>query len=362
MANTPISQNLIEILLVLGKLEQTSLSQLMECVKKTSIPAGRVLVMCQRLTEDELTQCLLTAQAISSGKQSFERGVILLKMKLADVHFEHWQVQLFEDVSSMCLLLMARGTIRISDLEKAALKCPNKINGRELHRLGLLSLPAWQEAIELLHRLKLRVSSLSDFGGDEENLTGSSMKARRLAKKDIKLGEMLVQSGIFDEETVLESLEFSIDQGKLFGQTLKEQTGLPQRILQACLVLQKYVENKTLSKEQAVSLLREISVSELTIGQVMRQFIAFKLEMLRLLVAAGIVSPSLADKACTNLLTPPLALFAFLIDQGIANSAVVKTALRCLILIKQGKMSKEHAVEALKKLQRQTSRPARWTA
>lgn len=349
MANYQISHNLLEILLVLGKLERASINQLKECAEKTNIPVGRVLVMCQRLSEDELTKCLQAAQSIASGKQSFERGVILLKMRLAGVHFEHWQMQLFEDVSSICLLLMARGSIKITDLEKAALQSSNKICGAELYRQGLLSLQMWQEGIDLLHRLKLRVNSLSDFGNDDpDQETPSPMQARRLAKKDIKLGEMLVQARIFAEETVLESLEFSIEEQKLFGQTLREQNGLSQRLLQASLVLQKFVENKTLTKEQAVSLLKELSTTNLTIGQVMRQFITFKMEMLQLLVAAEIISPALADRACTNLLAPPLTLFAFLIGNGILNAAVAKAALRCLILVKQGHISREQAVAAVK--------------
>lgn len=350
MATNEISQILLEMLSVLGKLDKADVRQLLACATRTNIPIGRVLVMCRRLTDDELTMCLEAAQASSSGQLCFDRAVILLKMRMHGAQFTKPQLALFREVSSTVLLLMARGLLSISDVERAVFTSSKRITCKDFYQIGQISLKAWKEGVEALYHLKLRVNNLSDFYVEDENKLepGDCLRQRREAKGCKRLGEILVLSGILNEETIIDCLEYSLEEDKLFGQILIGQRKISHRLLMAGLALQKFIANRSLTLEQAVTILKAMKGSNQTIGEVMHQFIVFKFELLRLLVSAGVITPKVADDCYVNPLSPPLTVCAQLINLNYVHSTEIQSALRLLMLVRQQQITQENAINALK--------------
>ena len=358
MANKAICKALLEMLVVLGKLDAANIGPLLECSERTGLPVGRVLVMCRRLSEEELTTCLEAAQSVASGSKTFTRAVILLKLTLAAGQIDSAQKlpRQTENLSGLCLLMLAGGAVSMTELNNhTAHRC---INGRILHEHKILTVNQWQDGIELLRKLKWKSSCLTDFiaeeGSNNSLIARETLDARRQAReerrKELRLGELLLGAGLIDRITMLEMLEYAVEHEVLLGQTLVKREILSPRLLQAGLVLQKFIETRTLSKEQAISVLEELADSDETIGQITRRFVTFKQELMHLLLVADLVNQAEAARACANLLSPPLSFFNLLIEQDISNAQILKSAIKCLMLVKQGYLTETAAIETLKHL------------
>lgn len=346
------------MLVVLGKIDTANIGPLLACSQRTNLPVGRVLVMCRRLSEEELTTCLEAAQSVAAGTTTFTRAVIILKLKLAAAQIDSIQrlPGRTDNLSNLCLLMLAGGAVSLTELNRQ--KTHIYINGRILHENRILTINQWQEGIELLRKLKWKSSSLADFIAEENSNSGliarETLDARRQAReerrRELRLGELLLGAGLIDQITMLEMLEYAVEHEVLLGQTLISNQILSARLLQAGLVLQKFIETGTLSKEQAISVLEELADSDETIGQITRRFVTFKQELMHLLVIADLVSQADAARACANLLSPPLSFFNLLIEQEISNAQILKSAIKCLMLIKQGYLTETAAIETLNRL------------
>jgi len=220
MNPSKISQVLVSLLTLLGKLSAAETPKLLEAARETSIPIGRILVMCRRISEDELTSSLLAARAVLAEEMSTNKAALLLAYSFLH-HIPFSKVEqncALRKANTVALLLIASGfvdTSKIAEFDASEAK-GERVGGRNLYNRGLISLDKWEEAISLALQVKRRELSVGEVlcSPDKGETTVVMTVSRKPPETDtslVRLGHLLRQAGLVAMEDLLSSLESGLE-------------------------------------------------------------------------------------------------------------------------------------------------------
>jgi hypothetical protein len=262
MNGTKISAILANLLVMLGEVHQAEIPKLLEATVETGIPLGRILVICRRLTEDELHSALTAARLVLHAQVSIHKAAMLLAYSyLWHVPFGSvWQRPEFKEADTVAVLLIASGFLETSKVLAfaGARKAGGRIGGRELYRAGLISLYQWQEtlgqALLVKHcELSLRQVLCEAEGAD---VTGDLPVVDCEEVETMRLGHLLLQAGLVAEEELLYALELGLESGEALGQILVRQSAITALELKTILKLQGLIHARSITPAEAVNYLK----------------------------------------------------------------------------------------------------------
>lgn len=366
-----------ELLISVGVLKPQELSEAIQVAGETGLPIGRVLIMSGYLTDHEL-QCAVQAQS-------------MIKDRLIDVDLAIRALAIIsEEGTSLDEALKRLGWV-------SARKQPTARLGEILLGAELVSQEQLNDALRTSHETGLplgRVLVLTQAVSDEilsaaltaqvlvrdekislEQATQGlkSAKRRRVSievslmdygfyrppnRQTVKLGELLVFSGLVNEGDVMNALELGLSREMPVGQVLVESGFINKTVLECALKFQEMVANGTLNALQASEALRQVATRGMSIAQAVAELGLLKSEpsdtikLGEILKAAGVITDDDIRRAVELSSRNSALIGKMLLVTGMIDESMLHASLRCQFLLREGFLNMEQAIVALSHCQR----------
>lgn len=176
-------------------------------------------------------------------------------------------------------------------------------------------------------------------------------------RQSVKLGELLVLSGLVNEGDLMNALELGLMKEQPIGQILVESGYISKEILSAALKLQQMVTNGTLNALQASEAIRQVATRNYSIAQAVAELGLLKFdanETIRLgeiLKASGVITDDDINKAIDLSSRNSALVGKMLLVTGMIDEQMLHASLRCQFLLREGFLKMEQATHALKHCQ-----------
>jgi hypothetical protein len=174
-------------------------------------------------------------------------------------------------------------------------------------------------------------------------------------RQAIKLGDLLVLAELIMENDLMTALELSLVRQVPVGRILLQSGLITPPVLEAALELQEMVRNGALNSLQAAYALRQIATQRFSLPQALAELGTKDGEgTVRLgdiLKAAGIVSENDIRRAIELSAKSSALVGKMLVAAGMLDESMLYAALRCQFLIRDGSLSLDQAISALKRCQ-----------
>lgn len=176
--------------------------------------------------------------------------------------------------------------------------------------------------------------------------------------RKIKLGDMLVLSGLLSEEKLREALESSLLNECPVGEVLVQKGLLSKRVMDAALKIQDMVTNDVVAPQAAGMILKSVAENKRTIPQAVAEIGVDKLDRRQtvrlgeLLKLSGILTEDDIKHAISLSVLNTSLLGKILVSTGQIGESTLQNGLRCQYLLQQSAITEEQAVLALNFCQR----------
>ncbi len=171
-----------------------------------------------------------------------------------------------------------------------------------------------------------------------------------------KLGDLLVESGIIVQETLVEALQSSSESGLPLGRILVLTGKLPEALIYACLNAQVLLRDGKISREQAIQGLkaahrRQMSIEQALIEQgLLRPPSHAKIKLGELFVLSGILTEEDIMNALETGLITEEPLGQVLVKSGQVPRTLLDTALRLQEMVDNGTLGPLNSAEVLRQI------------
>lgn len=354
-----------EMLQALGIVSRDQLSEAIKMAGEVALPLGRALVLYGYLTQDELNTALELQSliknkglplptAVQAHNYMRTRSIDLGEALLAA---GYTGTQASASASRLGTLLLDSSLITQEQLDlaqRASYETAQPI-GRMLVLMGVLNQETVDGALEVQKAFRaeritysqaLRTLNPSPEKSAANKALGTS-GADKASQKQIRLGELLMLSGILNEADILNALEYGITKQKPFGEILMELGLLNHSVLELALNLQKLVCDGTLSLQSATDTLYSFSITGRT-DQTDRVNPDSTIRLGELLKMSGLVDDNDIQHAIALSAKYPSVIGKMLVLSGVISEATLLSALRCQFLLRHQLISTAQAVDALK--------------
>lgn len=375
MTETTHARKFGELLVDLEVLSPEQVAESQQIAAQINLPLGRTLILANKLPEDELRvilqlRVLLRDEHIDLpvAKKVFQLvrneklplSQALEKLGVKSKKGEHKISQ-----SSLAALLIDAGIVTQPQVDEA-LKVGYETGTPVGHMLvvsGVVNHSVMARALEI--QVMLREGKMS-HGQALELLKAESLRivpveqsaeqrglSRQDANKKVRLGELLMLSGILTEANMLNVLEVGLTTPKPLGDILIETGLITKDLLDTALKMQEMISAGLIDIRAAASVLQEMSVTgkvvdpsecklsesaELRIGDLLRN--------------AGLVDSDDIQEAIALSSQYPAMIGKMLLAAGSIDEGTLLAALRCQFLLRNKAISDDEAQEALLYAQR----------
>jgi len=371
-AGTKLSQRLGELLLEAKILNEDGLNHAIELSSETGLPLGRVLVMCGYIGDRELEATVKAQALVKDGALTLEKAqealTLLGKEGLDfDVCLKQvgWVNPDRPPVARLGELLQDADIIAKLQLEDA-LKTSQE-TGLPLGRVLVLTNAVSEEMLSAALTAQVLVRD-NKISREQAVQALKSSRFRRVnievslidlgfykppPRQRVKLGELLVLSGLVNEGDLMTALEMGLIREVPIGQMLVESGFISKRILDTALKLQEIVSSHSLSALKAAEALREVATRHVSLARAISELdlsVSESRERVRLcemLKAAGIVSDTEIKKALRDARRNSALLGKILLVTGAIDDQTLHATLRSLVLLRDEKINMEQAIFAL---------------
>jgi hypothetical protein len=356
-----------ELLIKVGFISQHQLNDALVLSRKTKTPVGRILLMSGNVSTRDL-QSVLAAQAMIRAKRLAYKAAIQCigaARQLAITFEEALERQGWTDptqpesIGELAELLLAAEVLSEKQLRSASERSKDTgvPIGRTLVLMGLVSPSVMATALDA--QVSLRRNTLSQAHAVlgikiactrrlslEQALV---MEGIHQAKPEswLRLGELFALAGMLTESDNLWAVETSLEDGRPFGEILKNAGLVSDRELEAALELQRLVCQKELTSEQASEILKGVKEYQMSVKEACKQLRHFGSQVVSLLKMAGIVLPQQIDAAKVHCREQVADLSIYLRDLGIISPHSLKLGRECLRLIREDKVKINQAIALL---------------
>lgn len=375
MTETVHASKLGEFLVDLGVLSQSEINEAVQIAAQINLPLGRTLILSNKLPEDELRivlqiQTLLKEEgmempaarrlftmvrndkmtlsaalekmgiSIRKGNENLQRSKLanlLLDAEIVKQDQVDEALKLgYETGTPVGRMLVVSGVVNHSIIARA-------LEIQVLVREGKMS---YGQAVELLKAESLRILPVEQ-----------TAEQRGLSKQDpnkrVRLGELLMLSGILTEADMLNVLEMGLTNPKPLGDILIDTGMISQSVLDMSLKLQELISRGDLDIRAAAAALQEMVITgkvvdplacsmpeeeELRIGDLLRN--------------TGLVDNEDIQEAITLSSTYPAMIGKMLVVAGSIDEGTLLAALRCQFLMRNKALNADDAKHAILYAQR----------
>lgn len=377
MTEKPAPIRIGDLLIRVGILKTEDLREAMQVAGETGLPIGRVLIMSGYLTEHELKSALQAQSMLKDGLISEEIAIqALAVISKEGLSWEQslknigWTSRVQPVTNKLGELLLAAHIVRKDQLDEA-LKTSFETGlpvGRILVLTGVLSeslLTAVLNAQVMIRDGKItREQAIQGIKSAQQRRVSLEQCLidhgyyRLPARQHVKLGELLVLSGLLSESDLMNVLELGLVNEQPLGQVLVQSGFLSQLVLDAALRFQEMVANSTLSPLQAAEALGTVHTKGVSIAQAVAEIGQLKpqphetLRLGELLTVAGFVTPNDIQNALDLSSKNSALIGKMLLVTGMIDEPTLHASLRCQFLVREGYLKMEQAIIALNYCQR----------
>ena len=356
--NKPI--RLGELLTRVGLLRSHELTEAIQIAGETGLPIGRVLIMSGYLTDQEL-QAAVQAQSFLKDKViDMDLAVNALnKVSQDDVTFDQalkqlgWVTKSTHITAKLGELVFGAELVSEAQLNEA-LRTSHE-TGLPLGRVLVLTQALNDELLSAALTAQVLVRD-GKISRDQAIQGLKSVKRRRVTievslmdhgfyrppvRQSVKLGELLVLSGLVNEGDLMNALELGLMKEQPIGQVLVESGYITKDILSSALKLQEMVTNGTLNALQASEAIRQVSTRGFSIAQAVAELGLLKFdanETIRLgeiLKASGVITDDDIKKAIELSSRNSALVGKMLLVTGMIDEAMLHASLRCQFLLRE---------------------------
>ncbi len=222
------------------------------------------------------------------------------------------------------------------------------LNAQVLVRDGRISK---EQAILAIQETSRRQASIDNV------LTEKGIETKPATRK-MRLGEILVLSGLISEEHLMNALEIGLITNKPVGEVLIERGILGAMVIERALQLQQFVDDGSVQPIHAPEVLRFVIQQKCTVSKavlemgLMKPIATPKLKLGELLKLAGLLTEEEIEDAVRLSAKNSALLGQMLVMTGIMDDGMIQSALECQNMIRDGKIREEQAIIALNFCQR----------
>ncbi|MFN8658323.1 MAG: hypothetical protein U0105_18450 [Candidatus Obscuribacterales bacterium] len=174
-------------------------------------------------------------------------------------------------------------------------------------------------------------------------------------KGDIFIGDLLVQAGFASFEEVADALPIAAKTGLPVGRVLVGSKSISDSELQATLFAQSLLRDRLLSNDMALQAMRKVRIDGTTLYEALEE-LGWKSESYeltnrlgQLLLDAQMVTQPVLEEALEAFYTTGLPMARILVLKGVISNHLAYTAITTQMMLRDGLLSREQAIDALKK-------------
>ncbi len=366
------------LLLGASIISQQKLEEAMSTAKSLNVPLARALTMLNMVGEGTLKIVLEADELVRSNQATVDLALKALRlarqnnMTMEDaigvISSVHKKTQTVQSITNpLTELLMKAELITNEQLGRSIIQA--KDTGMQMGRIMVLNrdLSGWMMTAALTAQLLVRdekitkdqaVQALLIVARRRVSLEQALFELGLFSEKSgqtVRIGELVLMAGFLSEGDMLECLEIELIKEKQFGQILLEQGLVTHDLLEAAIVLQDMVSNNTVKAYQAADALKQVKARNISVYQAVAELYpatqAEPKEFLpaKLLTDAGLISQADIEKVVDVTEKSSIKVGKKVLATGAISETILYTALRTYSLYKQGFISSEQAVTALKK-------------
>ena len=366
------------LLLGASIISQQKLEEAMSTAKSLNVPLARALTMLNMVGEGTLKIVLEADELVRSNQATVDLALKALRlarqnnMTMEDaigvISSVHKKTQTVQSITNpLTELLMKAELITNEQLGRSIIQA--KDTGMQMGRIMVLNrdLSGWMMTAALTAQLLVRdekitkdqaVQALLIVARRRVSLEQALFELGLFSEKSgqtVRIGELVLMAGFLSEGDMLECLEIELIKEKQFGQILLEQGLVTHDLLEAAIVLQDMVSNNTVKAYQAADALKQVKARNISVYQAVAELYpatqAEPKEFLpaKLLTDAGLISQADIEKVVDVTEKSSIKVGKKVLATGAISETILYTALRTYSLYKQGFISAEQAVTALKK-------------
>jgi hypothetical protein len=375
MTEIVYARKLGEFLVDLGVFSSEQLAEAIQIAMQINLPLGRTLILSNKLREDQLRiilqiQALMRQEALTIDTarkvySTIQNNGVSLSTALQQMGVSHRKGDEKFQSSKLATLLLDAGIVtqeQVDEAEKVGYETGTPV-GRMMVIAGVVNHSVVARALEI--QVMLREGKMSHSEA-VELLKAESLRIlpveqtatqRGLSKKDankkVRLGELLMLSGVITEGDMLNVLEMGLTTPKPLGDILIEMGIINQVILDTALKMQNMISNGIIDIRAAAAALNELSRTgtviypekcsvddgnEMRIGDLLKQ--------------TGLVDNDDIQEAIVWSSEYPAMLGKMLVVAGSIDEGTLLAALRCQFLMRDKVLSESEARQALLYAQR----------
>ncbi|HMP51085.1 MAG TPA: hypothetical protein PKD05_05970, partial [Candidatus Melainabacteria bacterium] len=181
-------------------------------------------------------------------------------------------------------------------------------------------------------------------------------------KRSLKLGELLTKSDILTSQQLLESIELAKQTGMPIGRMLVMSGAVSEEVLLTSVQLQSMFRDNLLDLDRAIVLLTMVNKANISLEEAMQrtgQTVTVPKPTIRLgelLYESGFIGHDEKEKFLIDAKESGLPLGRIILLYGNISKEMLSAALTAQVLVRDGKVTREQAVKALKTTRRRRSR------
>jgi hypothetical protein len=170
----------------------------------------------------------------------------------------------------------------------------------------------------------------------------------------VLIGDLLVKAEMVTMRDMADSIPISLKTGLPIGRVMVGSGALTDMALQQALLAQSLVRDQLLSMDMAISALRLVGTRKMLLDTALRE-LGWKSESFeltnrlgQLLLDAGVLTTDQLTDALEAFYSAGLPLARILVLKGIISNMLAYAALQAQVLIRDGKITREQALEAVR--------------
>ncbi|MBS2001334.1 MAG: hypothetical protein U0103_26255 [Candidatus Obscuribacterales bacterium] len=366
-----------ELLTRVGLLRSHELTEAIQIAGETGLPIGRVLIMSGYLTDQELQAAVQAQSFIKDKVIDMDLAVnALQKVSQDDLTFEQalrqlgFTVKPSHQTAKLGELVIGAELVTQAQLNEALRT--SQETGLPLGRVLVLTQALNDEMLSAALTAQVLVRD-GKISRDQAIQGLKSAKRRRVTlevslmdhgfyrppvRQSVKLGELLVLSGLVNEGDLMNALELGLLREQPIGQVLVESGYITKEILSASLKLQQMVTNGTLNALQASEAIRQVATRGVSMAQAVAELGLLKFEanetikLGEILTVSGVITDEDIKKAIDLSSRNSALVGKMLLVTGMIDEQMLHASLRCQFLLREGFLQMEQAKQALLHCQR----------
>lgn len=369
------ASKLAEFLLELGVFKQEEIQEAVQIAIQINLPLGRALVLSNKMPEKDLRialqlQALLKEEAIDletarKAYQAVKDEKLSLSEALQKLGVSNRTGTEELQKSKLATLLIDAGLVNKEQVDEA-MKVGYETGapvGRMLTLAGAVEHSVLARALEV--QVLLREGKMS-HGEAVELLRSESLRIlpveltaqqRGLSKQEpnkrVRLGELLMLSGVLTEGDMLNVLEVGLTTPKPLGDILIEMGLISQAVLDMALKLQNMISSGAIDIRAAAAALQELAITGKTVDpRDCNLSDDADIRLGDLLQQTGLVDTADIQEAIQLSSTYPAMIGKMLVVAGSIDEGTLLAALRCQFLLRNKALTEDDASQALLYAQR----------